>query len=262
MFVLFYLLEIAQSSLLGFLLQFIDPSLSVAVFAFVAMYFYLIMFNMMGYTLYQHHDALGFSIEVEMHEQDDNQEFDTVSVSPEMRAVEILIHEGKLEQAVKELNSIVVNNPSDLNARDRILKLLRLMDNRELHKKQTQKYISYMIGENNLGAAARVFQNAYEFDKTLRPEKAAERLDIAQYFRKKHQYKLALAVLNDLHRDFPSFDGIPVAYMMVASMLCEQFNDDERAIQILEFLMNNYPNHPMRGEIEEYLRLVKGLSNS
>lgn len=261
LFMLFILLEIAQNYLLDLLLRFIDPSLSIAVFALVSMYFYLIMFNMMGYLLYQHHDVLGFTIEVEMHEQEGEKQFDTVSVSPEMRAVEILIHEGKLDQAVRQLTGIISANPGDLVARDRMLKLLRLMGNTELHRSQLQNYISYMVGENNLGAAARLYQTGSEYDRDFRPSRPSERIDIAQYFRQKNQYRLALAVLNDLHRDFPSFESIPQAYLMVASILCEQYNDDERAIQILSFLVKNYPDHPLRGDVDDYLRIVQGLSN-
>lgn len=262
MFALFYLLGVAQDYLMDILLKYIDQSYSLAAYAFVTMYFYLIMFNMMGYTLYQHHGVLGYSIAVEMHEQDNDKQFDTVSVSPEMRAVEILIHEGQTDQAIKELQDIVSKNPSDTDARDRILKLARLTGNTRLHAEQAQSYMSYLIDENKLGQAALVFQSCYEYDKALKPVKPTERLEMAKYLRKKSKYKLATAILNDLHRDFPSFDGIPQAYLIVAQTLCEQFNDDERAEKILEFVIKNYSSHPLRPEVEEYLKIVKGLSEN
>ena len=262
MFVLFYLLGVAQDYLMDILLQYIDQSFSLAVFAFVTMYFYLIMFNMMGYTLYQHHGVLEYSIDIEMHQQEDGSQFDTVNVSPEMRAVEILIHEGQTDQAMKELQEIVRKNPSDTDARDRILKLARLMGNATLHAEEAQSYMSYLIDENQLGKAALVFQSCYEYDRTLKPTKATERLEMAKYFREKSKYKLATAILNDLHRDFPSFDGVPQAYLIVAQTLCEQFNDDERAQKILEFVIKNYPSHPLVPDMQEYLKIVKGLSNN
>jgi tetratricopeptide (TPR) repeat protein len=178
-----------------------------------------------------------------------------------MRAVEILIHEGQTDQAMKELQAIVSKNPSDTDARDRILKLTRLSGNTTLHAQQAQSYISYLIDENKLGQAALVFESCYEYDKSLKPTKAAERLEMAKYFRKKSKYKLATAILNDLHRDFPSFDGIPQAYLIVAQTLCEQFNDDERAQMILEFVIKNYSSHPLIPEVEEYLKIVRELSN-
>jgi len=262
MSVLFYLLGIAQDYLMDILLKYIDQAYSLAAYAFVTMYFYLIMFNMMGYILYQHHGVLGFGIDVEMHDQEDESQFDTVNVSPEMRGVEILIHEGKTDQALKELQEMVKKNPSNTDARERILKLSRLVGNTELHAIQAQLYMSYLSDEHNIGQAAAVFESCYEYDKTLKPTKAAERLEMAKYFRKKSKYKLTTAVLNDLHRDFPSFDGIPQAYMIVAQTLCEQFNDDERAKLILEFVIKNYSSHSLIPEVKEYLKIVKGLSAS
>lgn len=262
LFALFYLLDNAQYFLSEFLLQYVDQSFSIGVYVFVTMYFYLIKFNMMGYVLYQHHGLLGFSIEVEMHEQEDENKFDTVDVSPEMRAIEILVHEGHTEQALSELKQYVKKHPSDTDARGRILKLCRLTGDTVLHAEQAQSYMSYLIDENKLGQAALVYQACYEYDKALKPTKAAERLEMARYYKAKSKYKLATAVLNDLHREFPTFDGIPQAYFIVAQILCEQFNEDDRAVKILEFVIKNYPSHPLKQELEEYLKIIKGLSEN
>ena len=64
LFVLFYLLQIARDTMIGLLAGMLNPSLGATIFVFVSMYFYLIMFNMMGYLLYQHHEELGFGIDV------------------------------------------------------------------------------------------------------------------------------------------------------------------------------------------------------
>ncbi len=261
MFMMFYLLDIAQSFLLALLQQHIDPSLSFAVYVFLTMYFYIITFNMMGYILYQHHEVLGFSIDVEMHEQEEDKQFDTVGVSPEMREVEILIHEGNMEQAVSQLRALIKSNPNNIDAHERILKLLRLIGNKPLHFEQAQKFMSYLIGENRMGNAAQIFQDGYEFDKKLKPEKAVERHEMARYLRHKGKAKLAMVVLNDLHRDFPSYEGIPEAYLMVAQLLSEHLNDDERAVMILQFLIKNYATHPLTGEVEAYLQTVQRISN-
>jgi len=261
MFVMFYLLDIAQSFLLALLQQYIDPSLSFAVYVFVTLYFYIIIFNMMGYIIYQHHEALGFSIDVEMHQQDEDTQFNSVAVSPELREVEILIHENKMEQAVTRLRSLIDTNPGNLDAHERILKLLRLMGNKPLHFKQAQKFMSYLIGKNRMGNAAQIFQQGYEFDKKLKPEKAVERHDMARYLRQKSKAKLAMVVLNDLHRDYPSYEGIPEAYLMVSQLLSEHLNDDDRAVMILQFLIKNYASHALAGEVEEYLRTIQRISN-
>ena len=41
-----------------------------------------------------------------------------------------------------------------------------------------------------------------------------------------------------------------------------KFNDDERAQKILEFVIKNYPSHPLTPEVEEYLKIIKNLSEN
>jgi hypothetical protein len=262
LFVLFYLLQIARDTMIMLLAGTMNPAVGATIFVFVSMYFYLIMFNMMGYLLYQHHEELGFSIDVEMEEvPDKKKKTQEPEVSPELRAVEILIHEGKTEDAVKQLQGIIRHSPTDIEARERLLKLLRLTGDMEIFREQGQSYISYLIIENKLAQAAKVYQSCAEYDKTFKPEKANERLELGKFLRHNGQAKLAMAVLNNLHKDFPAYDNVPQAYLMVAQMLCEQFNEDIRAKQVLEFVLQNYPSHPMTDAVRDYLKIVEDVSN-
>ena len=43
--------------------------------------------------------------------------------------------------------------------------------------------------------------------------------------------------------------------------MAEKFNDDERAIQVLEFIIKNYPSHPLLSEVEEYLKIIKASTS-
>lgn len=262
LFVLFYLLQVARGTMIGLLAGAVNPFLGATIFVFVSMYFYLIMFNMMGYLLYQHHEDLGFSIEVEVEDYPDKKKkTQGEEVSPELRAVEILIHEGKTEDAVKHLQGIIRNSPTDMEARERMLKLLRLTGDMALFREQGQSYISYLINENRLAQAAKVYQASMEYDKTFKPEKANERLELGKFLRQNGQARLAMSVLNNLHRDFPAYDNVPQAYLMVAQILCEQFNEDARARQVLNFVLDNYPSHPMIGAVRDYLKIVDEVAN-
>ena len=82
---------------------------------------------------------------------------------------------------------------------------------------------------------------------------------MAQLLIKNGQSRAALNLLTNLHVDFPGYDGIPDAYLLVAKILCESFNEDEKARQILEFLLNKYPSHPRIPQVKEYLDIISGL---
>lgn len=262
LFVLFYVLRMARGTTFELVAGFINPSLWVAIYVLISMYFYLIAFNMMGYLLYQRHEELGFHIEVDVEDAIEIPKTKQVEkVTPELRAVEILIHEGKTEDAVKQLKEIVRNSPTDIEARERLLKLCRLTGNLAEHRVQGQSYINYLFSERKVTQAAKVYQSSIERDKQFRPAKASERLELARYFQQNGQAKLAMVLLNNLHKDFPSYENIPDAYLLVAQMLCEQFNDDGRARQVLNFILQNYPTHPNIEQVKDYLRIVDDVSN-
>ncbi|MBI1422023.1 MAG: tetratricopeptide repeat protein [Gammaproteobacteria bacterium] len=264
LFALIYFLIQAKNFMIGMVSGVFSPALTIAFFEFFSMYFYLIVANMMGYLLYQHHEELGFSIDVEVEVYPEKKKTKTSpvqEVSPELRAVEILIHEGKTEEAVRQLQGVIRNSPTDLEARERLLKLLRLTGDMAAFREQGQSYISYLISDNKYAQAAKVYQGCIEFDKTFKPEKAGERVELGKLFRHNGQPKLAMAILNNLHKDFPNYDNVPQAYLMVAQMLCEQFNEDARAKQVLKFVLENYPSHPMTEAVRDYLKIVEDVSN-
>jgi len=262
LFLLIYLLLLSKDFMTAILSGLSTPALSNAIYNFITMYFYLIVVNMMGYLLFQHHEQLGFEIDVDVESMPDRKkQIQEIEVSPELRAVEILIHEGKAEEAVKHLQGAIRNNPTDIEARERMLKLLRLTGDMELLRKEGSSYISYLISENKLAQAAKVYQSCVEYDKSFKPEKAHERLELGKFLRANAQPRLAMTVLNNLHKDFPSYDNVPQAYLLVAQMLCEKFNEDERARQVLDFVLQNYPAHPMADAVRDYRKIVEEVSN-
>jgi len=261
LFVLIYFLLQAKEFMIGMLMGLFSPALTIAIYELITMFFYLIVVNMMGYLLFQHHEELGFSIDVEVEElPDKKKKLQEIEVSPELRAVEILIHEGKTEDAVKQLQGIIRNSPTDIEARERLLKLLRLTGDMALFRDQGQSYISFLINGNKFAQAAKVYQSCVEYDNNFKPEKANERLELGKFLRHNGQPRLAIGVLNNLHKDFPNYDNVPQAYLMVAQILCEQFNEDVRAKKVLEFVLENYPSHPMTDAVRDYLKIVDEVS--
>ena len=269
MFILAYFLVSIPDVLIDFFADQFMSSASfnfiLAVFWFFIMYFMLIIFRMMGYTLYQYHEELGISIDVEANEHpqhaDKKHSHTEASISPHLRAVEILIQEGKIDEAVPQLQAAIKELPSDLEARERMLKLSRLTGDKALHLIQGRDYISYLFHEQKQGPAADVFLACNDYDPDFKPANAIERLEIAKLLKINGNGKRALTILNGMHQEFPSFDGVPQAYLMVAQLMCEYFSEDGKAKQILTFILNNYPGHALETEVKEYMKIIDGLSN-
>jgi hypothetical protein len=245
----------------AFMAQWLPAAIYLPISNFLAMAFLLIMFNMMGYVLYQYHEALGFDIEQEYAEADSVQP-EAEETDPAMREVEILIHEGKIEDARDRLIELVKANPGEMRYRERLHRVLIGTGDVDGLRAYSADYISRLMLEGRPSEALRIYSECYRIDKEFKFGNARQRHEMARLLRKNGQARAALAVLNNLHRDFPAYEGIPDAYLLVARLLCENFNQDAKARQVLEFLEKKYPDDPRMAQVQEYRKMVTTLGAS
>lgn len=259
---LLFLLQISEVTTLKALINVLPYDSAYAVFLFTTMFFTVVMAHMLGYVLYQYHEKLGFVINKEADEADIKPGNTQPATRPEIRTVEILVQEGKHQEALDRLSRYLLNNPSDREANTRYFKLLEITGETKQLFNKAQKYISYLIAQNELSHALSIFNMIHRTHKKFRPAQADERLAIAKLLQQGGQAKAAVSTLNNLHVDFPSFKKIPEAYLLVARILCEQMNDDDKSRQVLQFLMQKYPENHLQHEINEYYKVVAQLADT
>ena len=257
-----FMLSVASATMMDILVAMFNIQIAYALTIFTSMYFTVVTFHLMGYTLYQYHDELGYKIDLEADEFDDKQKAIQASVNPELRETEILIQEGNLEEATKRIEAYIHQNPADDDAISRYIKLLSLTDNTEKLIRQGQKYISTCLTQNKPSQALTAFLLIFEKDKSFRPANANERHEIARLLMKGGHGKAAISLLNNLHNEFPTYEDIPAAYLLAAQILCEQLNNDTKAKTVLQFILKNYPDSHKKQEIRDYLNIVEGLNNA
>lgn len=237
------------------MVEYLPTSIYVPVGNFIIMYFTLVLFNMMGYVIYQYHESLGYSIEQEYNESNSWPH----ETEPELRKVEILFHEGKLDEARDRLIKMIQEHPGNLQYRERLHRLVQKIGDIEGLRKYSADYLVRLVLEDKPSEAIRVYSDCYKLDKDFKFGNGRQRFLMAQLLIKNGQSRAALNLLTNLHVDFPGYDGIPDAYLLVAKILCESFNEDDKASKILEFLLNKYPTHPRIPKVKEYLSVISGL---
>jgi hypothetical protein len=249
------LLLVGSMELTGLMIEYFPESIYMPVGNFIVMYFILVMFNMMGYVIYQYHERLGYSIEQEY------SEFDSWphEKEPALREVEILFHEGKLDEVRKRLISMIEEHPGNLLYRERLHRLIQKSGDMEGLRNYSADYLVRLILEDRPSEAIRVFSDCYKLDKEFKFGNGRQRFLMAQLLNKNGQSRAALNLLSNLHVDFPGYAGIPDAYLLVAKILCESFNEDEKARQVLEFLQSKYPAHPRISQVNDYMKIISGL---
>ena len=256
LFLLILLMSAMQATTI--MADYLPESIYMPVGNFIIMYFTLIMFNMMGYVLYQYHEELGYSIQQEYSELG-NSIFWPHETEPALRDIEILFHEGKLAEVRARLIQMVQAQPGNMQYRERLHRLLLASKDIEGLRNYTADYIGRLMLDNRPSEALRVFTDCYKLNKDFKFGNGRQRFAMAQLLNKNGQARAALNLLTNLHVEFPGYEGIPDAYLLVARILCESFNEDAKARQILEFLQNKYPEHPRMPQVKEYMMVVNGL---
>jgi tetratricopeptide (TPR) repeat protein len=224
------------------------------------MYFALIMYSMMGYVLYQFHEQLGFSVEEEYQEDQAKQRKDIGD--PRFRYIDILLQEGKVTEAEQKLIQAIKDNPGELEPREKLHRLYIATRNLVGLQQHSADYVVRLLHMKKPSEAMRVYLEAYHVTEEIKLKGAKERYELAELLKSNGQSRVALNLLNNLHQEYPSYEGIPAAYLLVAEIMFEYFSEEQKALQILDFLLKKYPGHPLQEKIKDYRQVVERMANT
>jgi len=221
----------------------------------VVMYFILVMFSMMGYVLYQFHQQLNFVDEV-VHDVNDTKNENKSDVN-----LDILLQEGKYSEAVSWLAEKIELQPNDFSLRERLHRILYSIEDKKGLQNYSADYIVRLLLVGRPSEAIRIYVECHKLVPAFKLIGARHRHEMARLLIGNGQSRAALSLLNDLHRDYPSYEGIPNAYLLVARIMFEYFSHEDKARRILEYLTNKYPDHPSQEKIQSYLGMLNNISS-
>lgn len=231
----------------------------VAMYAFASMYFMLIMFNMMGYVIYQYHEELGFSPEVDVGGAAASVAAGA-TLDPAANEVNILVTEGKVPEAIALLQERVRKSPGDHDLHERLHKLLKLANRGEDMARHGRDWLGQLIGDKRHKKAVDVVRDCIPADPEFRPNDPAQIYPLASFARDTHENKIAIHLLNGFMRRHAGHPDIPRVCLLAAKLLCETLKQDAQAQKILEELLRRYPQHELVPEIRKYLGIIGKLA--
>lgn len=227
---------------------------------FINMYFILIMYNMMGYVIYQYHEQLGHSV-TEAYLESETGGNKAVS-DPRFRHIDILLQEGKTAEAEQKLVRAIKDNPGEFDAREKLHRFYIATHNQKGLMQHSADYIMRLLHTNRPSEAMRIYLEASHIASQLKPGGARERHELAELLKTNGQSRAALSLLNNLHQEFPSYEGIPGAYLLVAQIMFEYFGEEKKALQVLDFLKKKYAGHPFLKDVEEYRQVIEKMTTA
>lgn len=254
-------LSSGSASAFSMLLPILPQWLWLPAMTFLTMYFTLIMFNMMGYVLYEYHDRLGLEVQVDF---DDNEEkiVDGEALDPRFEELTDHLLAGRLDAALRMLQEDRAAAPNSLAANERLFKLLLAGDDFTAKLDQGRRLIAVQLEQGQARAAANTFLQC----RTLLPEFQMEQprhlLLLGEALRGAGDFEAALSCLREFHRCHSHHGDMPKVVFLSARILSENLHEDGRARQVLQGFLNHFPQDPLADEVKRYLDVMSRLGGA
>jgi predicted Zn-dependent protease len=230
------------------------PDVLVAMGIVSTAYFNMVMGAMMGYLLFQHHQDLGIAPDAAH-----------VPAPGDARALAlaravILMREARYADALRHMAGTVADYPHDMQVRDYYHKLLcEAGADPARVTQETERYLQALLDMRRKGRLIGAFEAARRVVPAFRPNSIAVRTALAEEYFQLRQCKPAVALIGMLHKEAPASPELPAAYFLLARIYSEGARDDAKAVMILDFLMQHYPDHALAGEIKHYRQVLLAL---
>lgn len=262
LWVFLYLLMSGAFVVLPLIAPLFSEWLLLPVVNFVFIYFTLVMFNMMGYCLYQYHSSLGLDVKVEFEAATDGAEPAAAAKPRDVvgEAIAERVGAGDLKGALDAGYDQQRNEAEDVGVQDRYFKLLTLDGDADRVASHGRGLIALLLRKDRGGRALQVFKTCREQRPDFAIEEPGALFKLAQAARRARDFNLALELVRGFDKRHPRHPDVPAVYLSSAQILSEHYKKDEMATLILNGLMQKFPDHPLSAEAASYLKVIERMA--
>ncbi|MCC6199601.1 MAG: hypothetical protein IT466_02370 [Moraxellaceae bacterium] len=212
-------------------------------------YFLMVVFPLAGYLMFQFQESLGFSVNA-----DDRLHKAKKRIDPVQIQLEMMLKEGNYAKALSLLKGQTQKKGSTLAAHERYHKLLWSMNDADAMREHADVYFKMLIENGYDAQALALMRNLLKSIPIYKPEDPDTCYDLAMVFERMGDYRLAVHVVNGLHKDASNFARLPEAYLLAARLLSESLGMPAKAMALLRFLEGRYQSHASYPEIKRALK--------
>ncbi|MET3380194.1 hypothetical protein [Variovorax paradoxus] len=255
-----FLLSTGAQVALSMLLPMFDGRIALPVINFAFIYFGWVMASLLGYVMFQHHDAFGFDA-VPGSELGDGATVDRRTpeqIAAQRMDAEVaqLITEGDLAAALGSAYEAQRTAASDdLAAQRRYHRVLALMpDKKDTMLDQARRFIPLLMRRDLASEALKVFKVCKEKDKAFALDDAVMVIAMARAEWRNGDAHATLALLSGFDKRFRGNEAIPQAYELAARALVQGLGRADMAQPILTTMESRYPDSEQTQEVRWLLR--------
>lgn len=234
-----------------------NPMLATFIDTFITFYFMLVMFRLMGYVVYQYHEALGFKVAVAATPTGKPQSEQDVTLANCNAAVAA----GKFDEAMRILNQGMDRYPNDIALLNAQLRLKLASGQHAPSIEETARHLMNLhFVDGKYGQAIAIIEQVASALPDLAPKTGRDTFILADAAFKLRKAELAGKLIRSFDKRYPKNEALPEVMLLAARILCEHHRNDQQARSVLQQLLRHYPKHPCRPDAEQMLVLLDRLS--
>ncbi|MCW8877643.1 MAG: hypothetical protein OQJ89_13865 [Kangiellaceae bacterium] len=213
------------------------------------LYLTMIVFLMAGYLVYQFHQELNFTI----NRQTIFQVVDGPKADP-MAEVNIMIQEGRFEDAQRMLLDKIKENELDYKASEKLIMLYAIQGQLSFLDKIAQSYFEVMVENRKVRHAAEFYFKLSKKKIDFTPNSIDVVAAITEEMKNKTQFLVALELIEKFNQKFKMVTGWERLYFTQAQLLVEFANRLPEAKLSLETILKRGTDQELLGKAENYLK--------
>lgn len=215
-------------------------------------YFTIVLFALCGYVLFQYQEALGFTpLGAAAKARKNHKRGDPVMVS-----VEMFLKEGNYAKATAILKSETNKKGANLTSHERYHKLIWAMNDEQALRQHANVYFKALLESGRDTQAASLLRAYIQRFEGYRPDDPDVCYDLSVAFERMGDYKLAVHVLNGMHKDSPHYPRLIEAYLLAARILAEKLGLPQKGLALVQFLDGRFKTHKSYPDIQKAMRVL------
>lgn len=245
LWLLLMVFQISAANAQGWLAQYLPGAIAAVVTQAAFLWGLFATFHLMGYLIYQYHEALGFEPNRHTHAVDipRNRESELVA------AASARVREGDSAGALALLREEMRERALSLEAHELYRRLLRTENDREALLQHGRQYLHLLLVEKQDRKALALARECLDLDPAFSPLEGKDGLRLAERAEHLSQHKLAADLLIGTARSHARDAVGTEAALRAARVLRERYDRDDLARQLLDFVQGQTRNPERREQL-------------
>lgn len=178
----------------------------------------------------------------------------------EERRQAVLLREGRYDKILSGYRAQLEKQKGSLPFCEQYDRLLEIFGRHEEQREFADQYIQVLMANNQITQALDVVRRCRQQDPEFKPGTVQTSWEMAQLFAEQGEPRLAVQMLQDIHKRAPTWPGIADAYLFLATLLVREFKLPAKAEQYIRFVEGRYRDGKNREKAQtcrEQLGLMK-----